>query len=74
MPVDTAMVAPKEVGLFLARQYHVEVKILLESEEESPVGIAVKRGNLQLVGILDAALVKLIEDGKIRTLYKKWFK
>lgn len=38
-----AMIAPKAVGLHLAKQLNVKVKIVFESNEQSPVGIAVKK-------------------------------
>lgn len=68
-----AMVAPKEVGIYLARQYDLKVKILVESERATPVGIAVRKGNFQLLNMLEATLKKLIDEGKITALYEKWF-
>lgn len=70
----SAMIAPKEVGLYLAKQLNVSVKILVESEEESPVAIAVKKGDLQLLNLLDNALQELIKEGEIQKLYQDWFK
>ena len=68
-----AMIAPKEVGLYLAKQFDVKVKILDEVVEATPVGIAVKKGEADLLDSLETALQELIKEGKIQELYQKWF-
>lgn len=68
-----AMIAPKEVGFYLAKQLDVNVKILEEVVEESPVGIAVKKGNAELLNLLENALQELIKEGKIQQLYQESF-
>ena len=68
-----AMIAPKEVGFYLAKQLDVNVKILDEVVEESPVGLAVKKGNTELLNLLENALQELITEGKIQQRYQEWF-
>lgn len=69
-----AIIAPKEVGFYLAKQLDVKVKILLEAERGTPVGITVKKGNSELLNVLETALQEVIKAGKIRKLYDDWFK
>lgn len=71
--VFSAMIAPKAVGLYLAKKYDVSVKILLETKYGSPVGIAVKKDNQELLQILENSLLLLIQDGEIDKLYNNWF-
>ena len=68
-----AMIAPKEVGFYLAKQLDVNVKILDEVVEESPVGLAVKKGNTELLNLLENALQELMKEGKIQQLYQESF-
>lgn len=68
-----AMIAPKEVGFYLAKQLDVNVKILDEVVQESSVGIAVKKGNTELSNLLESALQELIKDGKIQQIHQEWF-
>lgn len=69
----SAMIAPKEVGLYLAKKHNVSVKILFESNESSPVGIAVKKGNSEILKFINNSLQKLIQENQINKLYKNWF-
>lgn len=64
---------PKAVGLYLAQQMGIEVKILDNPDPGSPVAFAVKRGNHQLLVQIDEALEALISEGEIQRLYEKWF-
>lgn len=66
-----AMIAPKEVGLYLAKELDVNVKILEEVVQESSVGIAVKKGNAELLNLLEPALQELMKEGKIQQLYQE---
>ena len=68
----SAMIAPKWVGLYLAKQLHVDVKIVAEAEQGTPVAIAVKKGNLQLLNMLEKQLQTLIKEGEIRKLQQDW--
>ena len=64
----SAMIAPKKVGLYLAKKLYVEVKIIAEVEPGTPVAIAVKKGNLQLLNMLESKLQTLINEGEIHKL------
>jgi polar amino acid transport system substrate-binding protein len=68
-----AMIAPRGVGLYLAKKLEVKVKILEEFDHASPVGIAVKKGDLQLLNMLNYELNILLKEGEIKKLYQKWF-
>lgn len=68
------MIAPKTVGLYLAKQLNVKVKILLEMDQKSPIGIAVKKGNSELLDSIENILQKLTKENKIKHLYQKWFR
>ncbi|QYJ81265.1 transporter substrate-binding domain-containing protein [Shewanella aegiceratis] len=68
-----AAIMPKAVGLYLAQQMGIEVKILDNPDPGSPVAFAVKRGNHQLLAQIDEALEALISEGEIQRLYEKWF-
>ncbi len=68
-----AMIAPKEVGFYLAEKFNVKVKIIAEAEQKSPVAIAVKKGNLGLLNMLEDALHKLVNEGVIDRLYRERF-
>ena len=69
-----AMIAPKEVGIYLAEKYKVKVKIIAIAEDASPVAIAVKKGNLELLNLLEKTLQELIKEGEIEKVYNNWFK
>lgn len=68
----SAMIAPKEVGLYLAKKLYVEVKIIAEVEPGTPVAIAVKKGNFQLLNMLESKLQTLIKEGEIHKLQQDW--
>ena len=68
----SAMIAPKKVGLYLAKKLYVEVKIIAEVEPGTPVAIAVKKGNLQLLNMLESKLQTLINEGEIHKLQQDW--
>lgn len=67
-----AMIAPKAVGFYLAEQFNVNVRILVETDQGSPVGIAVKKGNTQLLKLLETALQELVLAGEIDNMYQAW--
>lgn len=68
-----AVIAPKEVGLYLAQMLDMNVSIIEEFKQGSPVGIAVKKGNTSMLNTLNKALNELIENGDIDNLYRQWF-
>ncbi len=67
-----AAIMPKAVGQYLATQMGFKVKILINPDPGSPVAMAVKKGNTQLLEKLNTALQELITDGKIQALHNKW--
>ena len=68
-----AAIMPKAVGLYLAKKMNFEVKILENPDPGSPVALAVKKGNTELLELLDRTLQELIEEGEIEKLYEEWF-
>lgn len=68
-----AAIMPKAVGHYLARQMGVNIRILINPDPGSPVAIAVKKGNKELLERLNTALQKLISDGEINAIQNKWF-
>jgi len=69
-----AVIAPKEVGFYLAKKLNIKVKIIAEANQGSPVGIAVKKGNYQLLTMLENRLQDLIKEGEIYKLHQEWLK
>lgn len=63
-----AVIAPKEVGLHIAKSLNIEVRTLEEKDPGSPVGIAVNKGNKDLLDKINLALRKLQKEGKIDKL------
>lgn len=68
-----AMVAPKEVGLYLAKKHNAKVKIMYEMKQSTPVAIAVKKGNINLIGMFNALIHKAQVEKRIDKLYLHWF-
>ena len=68
-----AMVAPKEVGLYLAKKHNTKVRIMFEMQQATPVAIAVKKGNTNLIGMFNALLQKAQAENRIIELYMHWF-
>lgn len=67
-----AMVAPKAVGFYLAKQFDVKVKVISESPESTPVAIAVKKDNTSLANQLDSALQIVLNTDQFNTLKYNW--
>ncbi|QBG34978.1 transporter substrate-binding domain-containing protein [Litorilituus sediminis] len=67
-----AMIAPKAVGFHLAKQFDVNVKVISESPESTPVAIAVKKGNASLANQFDKALQTLLDSEQFNTLKYNW--
>ena len=67
-----AAIMPKAVGIYLADQMDIKVKILVNPDPGSRVGLAVKKGNTRLLTTIDRALEALIDAGHIDALYTKW--
>ncbi|OHD11249.1 MAG: hypothetical protein A2086_01365 [Spirochaetes bacterium GWD1_27_9] len=66
------VIAPKAVGLYLAKKMGIKVRFLQDPDPGSPVAIAVKKGNTELLNKINKALQELIKEGKIESLKKKW--
>ncbi|WP_394147883.1 transporter substrate-binding domain-containing protein [Shewanella atlantica] len=69
----SAVIAPVEVGYYLADELGMEVRIVMLAESESPVSIAVKKGHQRLLRLLESALQQLLKEGEIDQLYEQWF-
>lgn len=69
-----AVIAPVEVGLYLSKKMGIQTQIFDQGDIGSPVGIAVKKGDQKLINALNAALKKLINDGEIDKILKKYGK
>jgi ABC-type amino acid transport substrate-binding protein len=67
-----AVVMPRAVGFHLAQKHKLDVKILDTSAPKSPVAIAVKKGNKELLNLFEAALLELQKDGALDAVFKKW--
>lgn len=68
-----AMIAPKEVGLYLANKYNTPIRIVHEMEQGTPVAIAVKKGNTNLINMFNDLLLKAKSKKRIEALYMNWF-
>ena len=68
-----AAIMPLEVGIYLAREHQLTVRALAEPRVDTPVAIAVKKGNQALRQQLDGAVRELIASGEIAALYQRWF-
>lgn len=67
-----AIIAPKAVGLLLASEYGVPVRVIDVGDPGSPVGFAVEKGNIELRNALDRALGQLERKGAIKGVLKHW--
>lgn len=65
-----AVIAPKEVGFFIAKKLKMEVKVLEEKDPGSPVGFAVSKGNTKLMGVIQKSLRQLQRSGQIDLILK----
>lgn len=63
-PVNEFYVANKGRGI---------AKVVGEDYDAAPLGIAVKKGNTELLDKINSGLSKIKENGKYREIYKKWF-
>ncbi|WP_251422522.1 basic amino acid ABC transporter substrate-binding protein [Veillonella agrestimuris] len=63
-PVNEFYIANKGRGI---------AKIVGEDYEAAPLGIAVKKGNTELLAKINSGLAKIKANGKYREIYKKWF-
>ncbi len=68
-----AALMPREVGFYLADIQGLEVRILLEQPTGTPVALAVRQGDRELLEKLNTALEELVREGAIERLNKIWF-
>lgn len=67
-----AVVAPLEVGNYLAKQMGLKIKILQEQDPGTPVAFAVNKSNKELLFKINQSLNELINDGTIDEILKKY--
>ena len=67
-----AVIAPLEVGLYLAKKHKVNVRILENADPGSPVCIAVIKGNDELLNQIEKALQALKKEGVLDLIITKW--
>lgn len=68
-----AAIMPLEVGIVLAKSLQADVRVLAKPRLGSPVAIAVRKGDQELLHQLDLALHQLILEGEIDKLHQRWF-
>ena len=70
-----AVVADSPVVLwFQAENSKAEIESVDADSGKEYYGIAMKPGNTELAGKMNASLKKLIDNGKYNEIFKKWFK
>lgn len=69
-----AIIAPREVGYYLAVKHGLKVKVVNESDPGSPVGISVNEGNDELLAQIQAALSAVEDSGELGRILGKWQK
>lgn len=66
-----AVIAPLEVGIYLAKKLNIHVHIFDEEDPGSAVGIAVKPGNDEVLNVLNLSIKKLLENGELDKILKR---
>ena len=67
-----AVIAPKEVGIYISRNMRMKTKIIEETDPGSPVAFAVAKGDLELLKMINASLRKLMNEGKIERILDRY--
>lgn len=67
------VIMPRAVGLYLAKEMGLKVKVLYSPDPGSKVSVAVLKGNKELINNINEVLEHLIESGEISRIYNKWF-
>lgn len=69
-----AVIAPLEVGLYLARELGLKVKVLVDPDPGSPVAIAVRKGDKKLLETLNRGLESVLKRDvtAFRKIIEKW--
>lgn len=68
----TGVIAPLEVGVYLAKKLKLKVSIYEENSESSPMVIAFAKNQAKYIPQINAALLKLQEDGTIKQILNKY--
>ncbi len=67
-----AVIAPLEVGFYLAQQMHMKVRVIGDLDPGSPVAIAVKKGDTKLLEKLNQGLEALRKRDAFKKMLEKW--
>ena len=67
-----AVIAPAEVGSFIAREMKLAVRTIGTADPGSPVAFAVRRGNSALVDAINAELETLRRQGEIERIIRRY--
>ncbi|RUO71682.1 transporter substrate-binding domain-containing protein [Idiomarina ramblicola] len=67
-----AVIMPEQVGLYLAKEMGIGVRILWQPEIRVPVSFAVKAGNTKLLEQINRALKHLEETGAMDKVRQRW--
>ncbi len=67
-----AVIMPEKVGLYLADEIGVNVRILWQPQIRVPVSFAVKTNNTELLGHINRALQHLEDSGELDDIRQRW--
>lgn len=67
-----AVIMPERVGLYLADQMDLNIRILWQPEIRVPVSFAVKNGDTERLTQLNKALTHLEQSGKLDEIRQRW--
>ncbi len=67
-------VSTDDTILFGLKEQFPATKIVGGAFTEEPLGIGIKKGKEDLVGLIDSTLEAMKEDGRLAALYEKWIK
>ena len=67
-----AVIMPRRVAAYLAAQHGVELNVLWQPNDATPVAMAVAKGNRELINKINRALATLEQDGTLDRLRKQW--
>ena len=72
--IDAAVGDVSVMGYYLKTNPDRKLRMLTDSRfKESYIGIAVKKGNKELLAKINGGLRKVIDSGKYAQIYRKWF-
>lgn len=67
-----AAIMPEIVGIYLAGLYNIRVRLIHRNSVGSPVGIALKNGNDELLNKINISIKELQDRGEIDKIMQKW--